>query len=223
MKLTLKFNLIFLCVFGLGLAATGLIGRARLQDNARDQVTEQARLMMETSASVRSYTAKEIRPILNELQHRGNVFYPQSVPAFSAIRMFSYLRDQRPDYTYREPALNPTNPSDRATDWEADVINLFRNDSKVTELVRERDTPTGKSLFIAKPMRADESCMPCHSTPDAAPPAMIAMYGKDNGFGWKLGGVVAAQIVNVPMTVPQAIANEAIWRLMIWLSAVALV
>jgi HAMP domain-containing protein len=223
MKLTLKFNLIFLVVFGLGLAATGFIARRFLEESARGVVTEQARLMMETSASTRSYTAREIRPILNELQHKGGAFYPQSVPAFSAIKIFSYLRDQRPDYTYREPALNPTNPADRAADWEADVINAFKNDPKLPELVRERNTPNGRSLFIAKPMRADESCMPCHSVPAAAPPAMIKMYGANNGFGWKRGDVVAAQVVNVPMAVPEAIATKAIWQLMLGLTAVALI
>ena len=37
------------------------------------------------------------------------------------------VRADHPDYTYKEAALNPTNPADRALDWEADFINNFRN------------------------------------------------------------------------------------------------
>lgn len=223
MKLTFKFNLIFVLVFGLGLLATGFVARDFLQRNARTQVTQEARLMLRTSGAVRNYTAEEVRPILGPLQKKGDVFFAPSVPAFSAIRMFKYLHNSMPDYSYREPALNPTNPSDRAVDWEADVINSFRNDSNLKELVNTRETATGKSLFIATPMQALEECMPCHSTPQAAPPAMVKIYGPNNGFGWKVGETVAARIVSVPMAVPEAIANGALWTLMFWLAAIAVV
>ncbi len=223
MKLTLKFNLIFIAVFGLGLLATGFFVRQFLETNARDQVVQQARLMMETSAAMRSYTAQDVRPILEKLQRKGDVFYPPSVPAFSAIKMFTYLRAKRPEYTYREASLNPTNPQDRAVDWEADLINAFRNNTGQTELVNERDTPNGRTLFIAKPMRADGACLPCHSTAAEAPPAMVKLYGRENGFGWQLHDVVAAQIVNVPMSLPIEIANRALWRLMALLGGIALV
>ena len=50
--------------------------------------------------------------------------------------------------------------------------------------------------------------MECHSRPAAAPPAMIASYGTDHGFGWKPGSLVAAQILSVPMSVPVGIAKN---------------
>ena len=34
-----------------------------------------------------------------------------------------------PDYSYKEAALNPTNPRNRAVDWESDIVNTFRNGS----------------------------------------------------------------------------------------------
>lgn len=52
---------------------------------------------------------------------------------------------------------------------------------------------------------------------------MIKIYGSNNGFGWKLNEVVSAQIVSVPMSVPQAVATQALWNLMLWLVAVAIV
>jgi HAMP domain-containing protein len=223
MKLTIKFNIIFLVIFGIGLLATGLIAQRFLQQNARNQVLQDARLLMDTSSSTRTYTAQQIRPILEKWQRESDVFYPQSVPAFSAIKIFSYLHQQYPEYSYKEPTLNPTNPEDRAVEWETDVINIFRNDTARKDYIGERDTPTGRSLYIAKPLSAAGSCLTCHSTPEAAPAAMVRIYGRNNGFGWKQDEIIGAQIVSVPMSVPTKVANTALWNLMLWLALTSLV
>ena len=60
--------------------------------------------------------------------------------------------------------------------------------------------------------------MECHSRPAVAPPAMIASYGPDRGFGWKPDSVVAAQIVSVPMSVPVGIAKQAFHLLIAYLA-----
>lgn len=223
MKLTLKFNLIFIAIFGLGLVATGLIANQFLETNARNRVLEQARLVMEMSSAVRTYTAERVRPILQKLQEQNKMFYPESVPAFSALRVLGNLHQALPDYFYREATLNPTNPADRAVDWEADIVNVFRNDPSRKDIVGERETPTGRMLYLARPMRASANCMPCHSTPDAAPAGMVRIYGRDNGFGWKPNDVVAAQIMNIPISVPIEEGRKALWRLMIWLAGVSVV
>ena len=223
MKLLLKFNLIFLAVFGLGLAATGYTAHQFLSNNARDQVLQQARLMMETTMASRTYTTKQIRPLLEPRQNKEQVFFPQSVPAYAATQVFTFLRGKFSDYAYKEATLNPTNPLDRAVEWESDVINLFRNNEKLGEFIGERDTPSGRSLYLAMPIKVAQSCLVCHSTPSVAPPEMVKVYGPNNGFGWKLGEVIAAQIVSVPMSVPVSIARNAFFNLMVWLAAIAIV
>jgi hypothetical protein len=54
---------------------------------------------------------------------------------------------------------------------------------------------------------SNEACLACHSVPDAAPKMLIDTYGTDNGFGWKLNEVIAAQVVSVPMSVAQTRAD----------------
>jgi HAMP domain-containing protein len=108
-------------------------------------------------------------------------------------------------------------------DWEADIINTFRNHSGgPKELVGERDTPTGRSLYLARPIQANPPCLECHSVPRAAPAAMIRRYGPNNGFGWQPNEIVGAQIVAVPMTLPVRMANEAFQRLATYLAGVFL-
>jgi protein-histidine pros-kinase len=120
------------------------------------------------------------------------------------------LRKKYPDYAYKEAALNPTNPRNRAVEWENDVLSLFRGDPSQTEVSGMRDTPTGRSLYLARPMQVkDPACLSCHTTADMAPASMVRIYGTANGYGWKLNEVVAAQIVSVPMNLPIRNANRA--------------
>jgi HAMP domain-containing protein len=220
MKLLAKFNLILGLVLGTGLALAGWVSYRFLREQARDDVLRQARLMMEAMRAARDYTTNQISPLLERQQEHQRSFLPQTVPAFAATEDFNYLRTRYPDYAYKEAALNPTNPRDRAVDWEADVINTFRNHSSTGELIGERDTPTGRSLFLAHVIRAGTPCLQCHSTARAAPPAMIRRYGSDNGFGWMKDEVIGAQIVSVPMTVPIAIADRGFHDLLIYLALV---
>ena len=223
MKLLAKFNLILGLVLGAGLAVAAAVSHQFLQADAREEVLRQARLMIEAMQSVRDYTTREIKPLLiNEAEHQRS-FLPQTVPAFAATENFAELRQSHPDYAYKEAVLNPTNPRDRAVDWEADVINVFRNrPGAMKELVGERDTPTGRSLYLARPIKAVTPCLECHSVPSEAPAAMIHRYGSDNGFGWQPNEIVGAQIVSVPMALPIHMANQAFQTLVSFLAAVFL-
>jgi len=207
MKLIWKFNLVLLGIFLLGFLIAGYASYRALQANAREEILQNARLMMEAALSSRNYTITQVKPLL-ETQMKYQ-FLPQTVPAYAATEQFNELRKTHPDYTYKEATLNPTNPRNRATDWEADVVNIFRNTSTTKEVIGERDTPAGRSLYLSRPIQIKSaSCLPCHSTVDAAPKTMLDLYGSANGFGWKMEEVIGAQIVSVPMTVPIERANR---------------
>ena len=216
MKLLAKFNVILLLLFGSGLLLVSYMARQFLVDNARSQVLQQAQLMVESARSTREYTSQELKPLLVRVPDETE-FIRQTVPAYSANVTFDRLRKTYPEYSYKEATLNPTNPRDRAVEWETDIVDYFRNNPDAKEIVGERDTPTGRSLYLAHPMRAPKPCLECHSTPDKAPAKMVATYGTTNGFGWNENEVVAAQIVSVPMTLPISIADRAYKRLLFYL------
>jgi HAMP domain-containing protein len=164
--------------------------------------------MMEAALAIRSYTIEQVRPQLDLQLMR--VFLPQSVPAYAATETLTTLRKKYADYTYKEATINPTNPRNRAGDWENDIIRIFRDKPDTAEVTGERDTPTGRALYIARPIQIkNPACLVCHSTPDAAPATMIKLYGTANGFGWKHNEIVGAQIVSVPMAVPVGNARRA--------------
>lgn len=247
MRLLAKFSIIFVVVFGLGLGAAAYFFRGMLQQSAREQVLYQAELMMETALAMREYTTGQVRPaieaeaqactaqpsadkVFRELCERKgygtgkSVFRPQIVPAFAATEMFNLLRKKYPEYAYKEAALNPTAQRNRAVDWEEDILKEFRTDPDKKTFAGERNTPLGRSLYLARPMRAyaSKNCLTCHSTPDKAPAEMVKIYGPSSGFGWKDGEVIAAQIVSVPVSLPAQMADRAFRSIVILLFVVGL-
>jgi HAMP domain-containing protein len=219
MKLVVKFNLVFIGVFLAGLLVAGAVSYTLLQNNARDEIVQNARIMMEAALSTRSYTSTQIKPLLDT--QMKYVFLPQSVPAYAATEYFNDLRKKYPEYSYKEATLNPTNPRDRASDWEADLVGKFRQDAAQKEVLGERETPTGRVLYLARPIQVkSESCLSCHSTVEAAPRTMLDHYGNANGFGWQLNEIVGAQIMSVPTAVPILRANEAFKVFMLSLTGI---
>jgi len=222
MKLKTKFNLVLSSVFIVGLAIAGYISHTVLHNNAKDEVITHAGMMMEAALAIRGYTVREIRPLLESQLEKK--FLPQSVPSYAATQNFNDLRKNNPEYHYKEATLNPTNPRDQATDWESDIIREFRDNQERKTIIGERDTPTGKTLYYARPIKIkNKACLTCHSTASAAPKTMIDLYGSANGFGWKHNEVVGSQIVSVPLSVPTEKANHAFMIFMSSLVAIFLI
>ena len=222
MKLLLKFNLVFVLIFALALAATSYVSWTLLERNAREEIAQNARLLMDTALAARTYTSSQVNPLL-ETQMKYT-FLPQSVPAYSATEVFSDLRKKHTEYGYKEAVLNPTNPRNRAVEWEADIITQFRGNKEAVELIGDRDTPAGRSFYVARPIRiTNPACLRCHSTVDAAPKTMLERYGPANGFGWTLNEVVGAQVISVPTRVPLERANRAFTVFMGSIAAVFIV
>ncbi len=207
MKLLFKFNLLYLLVMALGIAVSGYITNSLLRQQAQEEALDKARLLIDKALAVRGYTTGQITKLL-ETQMKYE-FLPQSIPSYSAVEVLGALKARYPDYFYKEATLNPTNPRDRAVGWEVDVVNQFRGNGELKEFVGRRDTPTGPSLYVARPLKiTNAACLVCHSSVEAAPKTMVDRYGSANGFGWQMNEVIGAQIVSVPLEVPLKRADQ---------------
>jgi HAMP domain-containing protein len=194
MKLLTKFNLILLVIFGAsGLLICQLAYRF-LSNNARREVLAQAELMVAGTRAVRDYTTDDLSPLLQQNPRHKVRFLAETIPAFAATTTFNKVRKSYPEYSYKEATLNPTNPEDRASDWEADLIHELRDHPEQERVVGERDTPSGPALYLAHPIKVDPACL-----------------------DWKPNEIVGAQIISVPMSVPVAIANQAFRSLLVML------
>ncbi|MDZ8226479.1 MULTISPECIES: c-type heme family protein [unclassified Nostoc] len=199
LKLKQKFTILLLIILTFGLSLSGFALSSLLRENAKQDISSTGLMLMQTMSSIRKYTNTQVNPELAD--KLATEFLPQSVPAYSAREVFEILR-KTPDYRdffYKEATLNPTNLRDKADGFETEIVERFRNKSDLKEVSGFRSIPGGDIFYIARPLPiTEQSCLVCHSVPEAAPPSMINLYGTANGFGWKLNEIVGAQIITVP-------------------------
>lgn len=210
MSLLYKFVSIVLLILLSGLVATGLVAYYQLKGLAENQVKQQAKLIMQAALATRDYTNNHIKKLVEKLPQTDE-FVPEWVPAFAATTTLrSILEDSAfKEYKYREPSQKPTNRNDDADEFEKELLKYFRENPKKPEAWGPH-TELGESSWVyARPFIATKNCLECHNTRDEAPPSMVKKYG-NNGFGWEEGKVEAAQIVTVPMSVPDGIRNQAL-------------
>jgi HAMP domain-containing protein len=204
MTLRIKFNVVMLATFLAGLGLAAVLLNTFSQRSARRAVMAEAALMMgQVNASIH-YTDTQISPLLaGRMQQQ---FLPQAIPFYGAQQTFDFMATRFPDYTFRQPTQNPTNPSDRPVAWEASIIDALVAQPRLDSLVTERMTEAGKILSFAQPIRVDsKGCLACHSTPEAAPASM---------------SIVGAEVVSVPERVATEQAHQSLYIIM---AALALV
>lgn len=210
MGLRTKLNFMIISLFAIAMAISATIYFYILEKHAHEVITLTAQLMSKSAHAARDYTIEEVAPLLKKYQ-KGRDFHKQAVSFYSAKRIFDKLKDW-PElrlYEYVLPTVNPTKEIDRALPYELEVIRYFISNPEKREYQKVYDDgPDGPVMRLFEPIIVDrEGCLDCHSEPAKAPPAMLTEYQlsgsrANNGFGWKMGEVVGAQGVSVPMSEP---------------------
>lgn len=170
-----------------------------LRNQGMTEARQRAQILLSSASAVRKYTTDHVLPTMSQLP--PETFHEETVPSFAAQTVFRSVSAGASAYTYREPALNPTNTADRASPFEVDLIRQFRDNKNLKELTGVRADGAQRLFYLARPIRAEpEKCMLCHDTPERAPKAMLVKYGPSNGFGWIRGETVGIQLLTVPVT-----------------------
>ncbi|MEM9483778.1 MAG: DUF3365 domain-containing protein [Cyanobacteria bacterium P01_F01_bin.116] len=203
-----KFSLLLALVWLLGGGATLFMLSQHLNAQAEQTMSERAEIVLTAMQAARDYTQHNIQPLVNTYAKAQTTddsqFVQEIIPNFAARSIFANFREQDPgfqDYLYKEAAVNPTNPTDRADDFEA---ALFPQLQPLTEDPPEKISGYRKLndqnlFYLARPLvMKDTSCLACHGQAQDAPLALIKTYGDRNGFGWQLNEVVATQLMYVP-------------------------
>ena len=126
LKLANKLTSVLLCVFMGGMLLSGAALSSLLNYRAESEITSKALMLIQTMGAVRNYTSNQVQPEL--LEKLETEFLPESVPAYSAREVFEKFRAD-PSYNeffYKEATLNPTNPRDKADEFETKIIQSFR-------------------------------------------------------------------------------------------------
>ncbi|NMG09620.1 DUF3365 domain-containing protein [Brasilonema sp. UFV-L1] len=201
LKIRDQFNIFIVLIFILGISLSGTALSKVLEHRAEEELTSKAMVLFVTMNSVRNYTQKQINPLLAPKLETESAFIPQAIPTYSVREVFESIRsnEEYKNFFYKDAAPNPTNLRDKADEFETQLVKEFRTHPQIKQRSDFRNLPEGKVFYIARPFAVREQrCLECHSTPEIAPKSLLASYGSEHGFGWKLNEIIAAQVLYVP-------------------------
>ena len=188
-------------------------------DNAKVKVEE---LLLNYKA-VRNFVSKIEKEKIYKLQDNdkteNDYFHPillsSTYGAQPVNQFYNKTREQKglEPISIKFASNNPRNLQNKATIQESKVIKKFENTNikNYSEIV---NTPSGiKMNYYTNPQRTTEKCMLCHSSPDIAPKELIQLYGDQNGFNEKIGGIRAIIATSYPLDEDLNHANKIFFTL----------
>lgn len=141
----------------------------------------------------------------------NQTFDPDLMSAFYNLRSINsgYIALGGDQYRIKLSTINSRHPQDEADAFEVQKIREFNADRSLTKFqgVREIDGAPYYTVMHSF-MTTDASCIPCHSTPEAAPPGLVDYYGAERGFGWPQGQIISAISIQIPLASALEAAND---------------
>lgn len=197
MSLKLKINLLLLCLGILSSLAIATFNYTVEKEQVFKQAFSEAEIISNFGMAARRYTVETMRPIA---MSSAQGFHPEIMGGFFVARGIADLFSQaQPGYSFKQAALNPVNPQNKADAQEEDIIRYFQANPGVAVREGLMDKAGKKYFFVAKPVKVEASCMTCHGSKDTAFPGRVSRYPGDGGYNYKVGGVEATFINYVPI------------------------
>ena len=170
-----------------------------------EEAEQHVTAILDSANALRTYIETVQKPVIYRLIESGQLdrdfFDPKILSASYITRhvLANYIRAHNISYSFKLATTNPRNPVNKATPFEAGILQRFR-DGSLNEYSALLDESGERYFFRALPIgRNRPSCMRCHSTPDRAPKGLVALYGTVAGFGEKVGDMRALISLKVPL------------------------
>lgn len=205
-----RFAFMLILIYIISLPIISIITYIVLRQNAINNAYQSGSLYLATIGAVKQYVEEELRPALRkELPHK---FILEGMSrSYAAGSIARRILQGFPDYIFKNASLNPMNLKDKADNFETGLINEFRGKREIKEWKGLVSKDGYHYYVIARPGSAiKESCLYCHGDPALAPKEVTERYGTISGYNMKVGDVVDALIVYIPIHAPLADARRVI-------------
>ncbi len=171
-----------------------------IQDTKQEAIS-----VLSTMNALRSYIENTQRPLIEKLKAEGKLdenFFDSKILSSSYITKHVYdllLAEKKINYKYNLAAINPTNPANKANEFETSILKKFQK-KEINQYFAIQNENGTNYFYIAIPTsRNTPSCLECHGLPSVAPKAMIEKYGDKNGFYEKVGDLRALISLKAPV------------------------
>ncbi len=217
-------NLLIGLMFVAAAIAVVVLVRRHMQEQAHLEAGRDSESIVDRHLAIHTYFSQDMKPEVMKLSDRlesADYFEPTWMSSTFAVRKieryFKELASQhssRASFYYKECAINARTPANEADEYERAFLKKLSEDPSlmIETVVREFDGEPYLTTLRRGEMMED-TCLPCHSTSDAAPKGLVDVYGAERSFGRKSGEVASAISTRIPLAEAYAEANEFAWHL----------
>lgn len=199
-----------------------------MKAHARREAAEKAMIILDHNLAVHTYFSHQLKPALFErtapIEDKTH-FDPVWMSSTYAVREIEkYARTlAEKEYYYKECAINARSPENEADEFERSFIEKLNRSPDLNEYASIRNIDE-QTLFVVmrRGESMEESCLRCHSTPDAAPADMVQQYGPERSFHRTAGEVVSAVSIRIPLDAAYAAVNRLVFHLFLLFAAILL-
>lgn len=170
MRLSLKFTLMILTLLLVTLGVSAAVMITHQREAVEKEVMQRAQTVAAFGEACREYTQKVLAPAVDKHLKGTLIFEAQSRTFVARGTMEQFrAREGMKDYSFREASLNPLNEKNRASAFEAQLIERFKADPQLKEQAGFQMVEGQEQFYVARPILVEKSCLRCHDTPERAP------------------------------------------------------
>lgn len=176
----------------------------QMRRQAYVEAEAKAKILLDRTMAVHEYFRDELKPRVFAMTdpYRGKDYFDPTwmSSTFANRKIDQSFNKNNPSYYFKNCAVNARSPENEATDYERDFVRELNEnpDLMVRSSIRMFD---GKPFFVLlrRGETMEESCLPCHDVPESAPQGLVEWYGPERSFQRKIGEVISAQSLRIPL------------------------
>ena len=199
------------CILLLYCIAAAVVAYQFLEDMVTKEIYKETEIFVSAADATRTYVKDVLRPHVTPLMPKDG-FMPQAMStSYVGREVMARIRQRFPEFEYRRAASNPMNPLNQADKFENEMLGWFNENTERKEW-QGLISRSGQEYYARmRAIIAENECLQCHGQPADAPADMKAIYGVDGGYGYRVGEVVAADTIYIPVGFSFVRIKEAAW------------
>ena len=206
-----KFQFGAACILLLYCITAAVMAYRFLEDMVTREIYKETEIYVSAADATRTYVKDVLRPHVTALMPTDG-FIPQAMStSYVGREVMSRIRERFPEFEYRRAASNPMNPLNQADKFENQMLRWFNENPDRKEWQGMIDRSGEHYYARMRAIYAENECLQCHGQPADAPADMKAIYGVDGGYGYRVGEVVAADTIYIPVGFSFVRIKEAAW------------
>lgn len=197
----IQFRIGTACILLLFCGGLSLLEYLSLKDSASKSVYKDTEIYIAAAEATRTYIKDVVRPRIIEL-FPHNTFFPEAMStSFVGREIMNRIQDRFPEFRYKRAAKNPRNPVNQADRFELDMLQWFADHPDRNEWSGVIKNSGISHYTRLKAIYAETECLSCHGNVQDAPKGLIDIYGSDSGYNFRVGDVVGADSIYIPVDV----------------------